>query len=158
MPPQVGQKTIPLKDWKRFLRVADWFDRTHGHRPPSVLPPKPVTTSHWGKLDANLLYSDTTGVTVSIWSGNPLVDTGRDIEEVLPPPWLTSGQFDSGDWVIVRRVDGLWYANAGEVETVVTDFQVDTTNNLLQVKTRSIVVVPAGDESGWTTVHTGTEC
>lgn len=26
--PKTGQKTIPLKDWKRFLRVADWFERT----------------------------------------------------------------------------------------------------------------------------------
>ena len=26
--PKPGQKTIPLKDWRRFLRVADWFERT----------------------------------------------------------------------------------------------------------------------------------
>ena len=116
MPPQVGQKTIPLKDWKRFLRVADWFDRTHGHRPPSVLPPKPVTTSHWGKLDADLLYNNTTGVTVSIWSGNPLVDTGRDIENVLPPPVMTTGQFDTGDYVGITYRDGHWRVTEGPCE------------------------------------------
>jgi len=37
--PKPGQKTIPLKDWRRFLRVADWFERTveqgNGTRPPS---------------------------------------------------------------------------------------------------------------------------
>ena len=41
MPPQPGQKTIPLADWNRFLRMADWFDRTHGHRPPGALRPVP---------------------------------------------------------------------------------------------------------------------
>ncbi len=37
--PKSGQKTIPLKDWRRFLRVADWFERTveqgNGTRQPS---------------------------------------------------------------------------------------------------------------------------
>ena len=46
-------------------------------------------------------------------------------------------------------------APADEVE-VITDFQV--TGTTLQVKTREIVIVPAGDESAWTTKHTGTEC
>ena len=67
---------------------------------------------HWGKLDANLLYDDTTGVTVTIWSGNPLADSGRDIENVLPPPVLASGQLDSGDWVKIERIDGRWYVTA----------------------------------------------
>ena len=39
--PQPGQKTIPLKDWQRFLRVADWWDRTFGHRVPGALPTVP---------------------------------------------------------------------------------------------------------------------
>ena len=26
--PTPGQKTIPIGDWKRFLRMADWFERT----------------------------------------------------------------------------------------------------------------------------------
>lgn len=26
--PTPGQKTIPLVDWKRFLRIADWYERT----------------------------------------------------------------------------------------------------------------------------------
>lgn len=29
--PNQGQKAISLADWRRFLRVADWWDRTHGH-------------------------------------------------------------------------------------------------------------------------------
>jgi hypothetical protein len=28
--PRAGQKTIPLAEWKRFVRVADWWDRTYG--------------------------------------------------------------------------------------------------------------------------------
>ena len=120
MPPQPGQKTIPLKDWRRFLRVADWWDRTHGHRPPSVLPPGPATTSHWGKLDADLLYNDTTGVTVSVWKFDDTtlawVDTGRDIENVLPAPVMTSGQFDLGDFVGIVFRDGRWSTVQGPCE------------------------------------------
>ncbi len=113
---------------------------------------------HWGKLDANLEYDDTTGVTVSIWEDTPLADSTRNIDNVLPPPWLTEGQFDSGAWVVITRIDGKWYANAGEVETVITDFRVDTATMKLQVKTRKIIVFPVGDESGWTDKHTGTAC
>lgn len=32
MLPQVGQKWIPLRDWMRFLKVADWWDQTYGHK------------------------------------------------------------------------------------------------------------------------------
>ena len=106
--PQPGQKTIPIKDWTRFLRVADWFDRTHGHQQPSVRP-RDKREIHFGKLDAALLYSDTTtGVIVSIWHGAPLVDSGEDIPGVLPPPFLTSGQLDSGDFVLIQWIDGRW--------------------------------------------------
>lgn len=30
--PNAGQKTIPLDEWKRFVRVADWWDREYGHQ------------------------------------------------------------------------------------------------------------------------------
>jgi hypothetical protein len=38
--PRSGQKTIPLADWKRFVRVADWWDRTYGHKPPAAMSPE----------------------------------------------------------------------------------------------------------------------
>jgi len=38
--PTKGQKTIPLKDWDRFLKIADWWDRTFGHREPTALRPE----------------------------------------------------------------------------------------------------------------------
>ena len=37
--PQLGQKTIPIKEWQRFARVADWWDRTFGHKQPGALRP-----------------------------------------------------------------------------------------------------------------------
>jgi hypothetical protein len=37
MLPKPGQKTIPLSEWRRFVRVADWWDRTFGHRSPSAV-------------------------------------------------------------------------------------------------------------------------
>lgn len=40
--------------------------------------------------------------------------------------------------------------------SVITDFQVSGLE--LQIKTRYITVVAAGDESAWTVKHTGTEC
>jgi hypothetical protein len=39
-----------------------------------------------------------------------------------------------------------------------TDFNVDTTNMKLQKKTRTAKVVDPGTETGWTDIHTGTEC
>lgn len=115
---------------------------------------------HQGKLTADLLYDDTTGVTVNIWTGTPLAVTSplRTIENVLPPGWLTEGQFDEDAWVIVTRIDGKWYAKAGEVQTVVTDYQIDGPNKKFQKKTRKIVIIPADDESDWTDIHTGGEC
>ena len=34
--PRPGQKTIPLDQWRRFIRVADRFERLFGHQPPNV--------------------------------------------------------------------------------------------------------------------------
>lgn len=42
--------------------------------------------------------------------------------------------------------------------TVVTDVRVDGTNKKLQYKSRSITVIAAGTESGWTDFHTGVGC
>lgn len=36
--PAKGQKIIPLDQWRRFMRVADWWDRTFGHRSPTAGP------------------------------------------------------------------------------------------------------------------------
>jgi len=38
--PRAGQKAIPLAEWRRFVRVADWWDRTFGHKPPGAGAPE----------------------------------------------------------------------------------------------------------------------
>jgi hypothetical protein len=67
-----------------------------------------------GKLDADLAYSETTGVTVSIWSDDWSEDTTENITGVLPPPWMTANTtITSGSWVrIVKRPDGVWYVDS----------------------------------------------
>ncbi len=46
----------------------------------------------------------------------------------------------------------------GDVVTVQTDYQIDTGSLKFQKKTRSVLVLEAGDESDWTDVHTGESC
>lgn len=86
-------------------------------RRPSQPPGRQGPRVHLGKLNANLLYSDTTtGVTVSIWRGTPLADSGEDIPGVLPPPYMTSGQLDLGDWIKIEFINGRWYAMGAACE------------------------------------------
>ena len=143
--------------------IFDWYDRI-GRRLRLTVP-KPDrpqsgggSLSHWGKLDAELSSTaSSTGVTLSVWKGEPLSDSGQDILNVLPPPTLNTGAFESGSWALATRIDGRWYAEyTGIVETVLTDFRVNGVT--LQVKTRDIVVAAASTESAWTTRHTGTAC
>jgi hypothetical protein len=37
--PQPGQKFIPISEWQRFARVADWYERTIEHKAPGVRRP-----------------------------------------------------------------------------------------------------------------------
>lgn len=61
----------------------------------------------FGKLDADLATDDTTGVTVSIYSGD--TDTGSDVDGVLLAPWIEA-DLNSGDWVEVIEWGGESYA------------------------------------------------
>jgi hypothetical protein len=91
-----------------------------------------------------------------------------DDSEPNPKEWImdergitSPATYDVGDKVTVY-----WDAQrgtfvpvtGGEEITVVTDFQVDTSNNKLQMKTRTVNLFPTGDESDWIDVHTGTDC
>jgi hypothetical protein len=70
------------------------------------------TSSVWGKLDADLAYNESSGVTVSIWNNTWTADTGDNITGVLPPPTMESGTIPSGSWVrITQRGDGTWYVD-----------------------------------------------
>lgn len=117
---------------------------------------------HWAKLDAALDYDDTTGVTASVWKGNPLADTGDDIKNVLPPATMTEGTIpgDAGGdcpFVLIGQIDGQWHVlydpNAELPEGT-------TTNDMLRWNdtTGEWVIVSAPSTSGnfVLTVQSGT--
>jgi hypothetical protein len=88
--PQIGQKTIPLKDWHRFLRMADWWDRTFGHREPGALPAVPgqsvlVKTPEGGiaARDGTTVYSATCTKCVPTESATAGEKTIHETEEEL---------------------------------------------------------------------------
>lgn len=64
----------------------------------------------WGKLDGDLTVGGTQ--IVSLYSGGPAVanilDTGKNVTAGAPP-FLTSGQLDSGDWVLIENIGGFWW-------------------------------------------------
>jgi hypothetical protein len=131
-----------------------------GHRGRGYPPP---TQERWGKLDGTLSAGGS--ATVSLWEGTGGSwgewdqDSGENWEDVYAPPAMASGTIASGTWVLVRVVNGRRVVmNAWTHETVMTDFQVDTSTKKLQMKTRALLVVAVGAESGWTDIHTGTVC
>ena len=68
-----------------------------------------------GTLDADLAYDETDGVDVSEYTVDWSDYNGVTIENVLPPPWMTSGTISSGTVVAVaRRADGVEYVVAAE--------------------------------------------
>ena len=87
--PKIGQKTIPLKDWRRFLRVADWFERTveHGNstRAPSYGNALIVKTPEDG-IDARsdtTIYSATCIKCVAVETTTPGERTLHETDEEL---------------------------------------------------------------------------
>jgi len=91
-------------------------DAMEGFRRRAPQPPDRQVSrrAYFGKLDADLEYDDTTGVSVSIWQGVPIADTGMNIPGVLPPPMLTSGQLDEDGWVKIEWITGHWYVTGAE--------------------------------------------
>ena len=68
----------------------------------------------WGKLDADLDYDDTTGVTFSIWelnASNAWADTTVNISNVLPPFELAHAMVPSGVKVAVEQRNGKWFVS-----------------------------------------------
>ncbi len=163
--PTPGQRFILISDWKRFLRVADWWDRTFGQRPPGSLRPtygqSMIVKTPPGGIDARVgttLSSATCTKCVAAETATPGEKTLHDTEEELLV-WNLHTSDVAGDSFVMTALtaNGTRYAGvAGEVQQVVTDFQV--TGVTLQIKTRDVLVFPDGDESAWATVHTGTNC
>jgi hypothetical protein len=112
--PKVGQRKIPLDEWKRFRRVADWHDRTEGHRPPAVsrhaygpdLLVKLPSTGIPGRT-ATTIYSATCTVCVEAESSTAgqktIVETADQVlvynlcfEHAYGHPYLATGLTGSG--------------------------------------------------------------
>jgi hypothetical protein len=65
-------------------------------------------TRIFGKNDAAVAYSDTTGRTVSVWKHDWSADlTGQDLTLVLPPPTMTTGT------ILITSFVGVWVRNDG---------------------------------------------
>lgn len=65
----------------------------------------------------------------------------------------------SQDWIPVARTKfGKWVALNGGGETITVVTNVRVSGLTIQIKTRSIKVMPVSDESDWTTIHTGADC
>lgn len=80
--------------------------------------------------------------------------------EGIPIAWKQTGTGEK--WGIVSLGAAAGSSGGGSLThtevTVVTDVRVDTTSLTIDVKTRTVKVVEPGTESGWTTIHTGTDC
>jgi hypothetical protein len=142
--------------WKDVVGNEDG----NGNRWGLVLLGEQFTGPIFGKLKSDLAYNDTdpSGVDVDIYSDRT-TDAGYDIEDVLPPPWMTEGTLASGSWVELKQWGGDWVAfPMPTVQTVTTDLQVDGPNFEFEEKTRKVLATPVGDESAWTVWHTGDDC
>ncbi|MEM9019934.1 MAG: hypothetical protein AAGC44_05165 [Planctomycetota bacterium] len=79
-------------------------------------------------------------------------------DEVAGDPAAETGKTIVSQWVPASSLpSGPNYPNSVEV-AVVTDVRVDESTLKVQKKTRTVRVLSAGVESGWTDVHTGEEC
>lgn len=112
-----------------------------------------------GTLDGTL--SQGSSATMNVYDGDPLADSGDDITVY---DWLLpSGESLAGATKVVAfRKSGKWYViqyqwDPEPVEvSVITDIQ--HANGYIQVKTRTLYVTDAEDESGWTNVIQTTTC
>lgn len=164
--PTAGEDWGPGKDSFKLRQDIDGFITrgTATHITGVILVHRvliPADVKHWGTLAADLAYNNSTGVTVNLIQGGSK-------ENVLPPPNMTSGTYSSGNVVMIERLKNSsgvrnWYVtHPSPIETllvdqvVVTDWQVDAPD--IEMKTRSLRVIPNADETGWVTEHNGTEC
>ena len=61
------------------------------------------------KLDADLAFNDSTGVSGVVWTGTPETVTSRTLDGIVAIPEITtSGTFAAGSFVLVQRKDGRW--------------------------------------------------
>lgn len=158
---RIGDET-----WGRVANAVRQVERWVRNRPPHQRQQySHETQERWGKLDGTLNAGSS--ATVSLWKGTGNEwykwdqDSGDNVT-AYAPPYLPSGRsVASGKWVLVRLMTARWTVIwwEPEVATVLTDYQVDGTNEAFQKKERANAALPFADaESSWTTVHTGTDC
>ena len=88
-------------------------------------------------------------------------DIHPDIEWIIPEIIgdLIDVSKDAPTTGDILQWDGTEWGPVSPVQvTVISDFQVDGSTQKLQKKTRLITVIASDAESGWTDIHTGTEC
>lgn len=70
-----------------------------------------------GKLDANMA-ANSTGVAMSIWAGETLADTGKNLSKVLPPPFMEANtSITANTSVMVTLINWRWYVTAATCDT-----------------------------------------
>ena len=121
--------------------------------------------SHWGKLDADLDYDESDGVTFSVWTydddTHAWEDSDDDIEDVFPPPEMKSGiipkaancamllkiEWLGTNWVITDYPKQFWGALSGDlVDDGTADVVVDD-STFVDVKAPSYNDDTIDDES-----------
>ena len=130
----------------RLVKILPWAESQMG-RDDLGQPHKPQILQsmaiRWGKLDATLAYDDTTGVTVSIWSGTPFVDSTEDVEYVLPPRWLLAGEIEADALVWFARAEGEWRVVARDADIYLGKLDA----NLLYTDTTTGVAVSVWEDA-----------
>lgn len=147
-----------------------------GLPPFSDNPPAPETYIAWppeGGIPAMTLVGDAGPDGGADQPGSATCDVYKIDNSADPPEMAVVSSLDKvvynlstnavpQKWIIITRTKGGRWICLGESgmvkEDVITDFQVDTDNQKLQVKTRSLYVMPEAAESGWTDKHTGSVC
>ncbi len=112
-PLSASQQAIIVKMLRSgFAGAGAFVDSTGVYVRPA--PRQSTTARYRGKLDEDLDYDDTEGVTFSIWAlddDNAWADTDEDIENVLPPFELAHAMVPSGVKIEIEQKGGKWYVS-----------------------------------------------
>ncbi len=121
----------------------------------------PVAEFRWGKLDGALRNGASDG-SVDLWQATGGgwegwdEPSGQNQGDVYAPPWLTDGEFPTGAWVLIAKINGRWVVEHCFVKAnVVVDLNVDGANAKLEQKRRLILVTPRDDAGSFEVYHPG---
>lgn len=162
------------RNYQRSATESSWNSREY-HPSPETYVAYPQTSAGIPKLlpSGTGTGTDVSGVTYDE-PGKAKCDIYRIIEnETTGDPELrtigfseyvynlSSADLDQ-DWILITRTKfGKWVAvtaEGGEEIEVLTDWRVNTTDMTIEVKTRTVKVIPIGAESAWTAIEDVTDC